>query len=1210
MTITKAYSAIIILRVALFTSLLNYAFGDLKFESLTTKDGLSHNWVNDILRDSKGYLWIATEYGLNRYDGYKFHHYFHETKDLNSISGDRQSKLIEDHLGRIWVGAGKSGVDVYDFATDRFERISTEHLQISPTAYIDDIIEVDRNRIWISYRHLGIIEIDSISMKPRLLRNIHTSKELPFRYVRGMTKTINGDIWLGTEGDFVVQYSPIDDDFLVHNLKAVEYSPDQNPIASTKSLFADDNGTLWITSESNFPLIHYNPENRSTTHYTVKDDGTGLNYRQIEDILRIDEHTLWIATDNGGINILDERTGRFKYVKKNESDPYSITSNGIFRIFKDNFGIIWVGTFDGGISYLDPSHNQFKTYYAIYGDPESLRNNNVNEIIEGSDEKIWVGTDGGGLHLLDPKKERFIDDAIDLPPQLKSVQYITALAYTKNGKLLVGTFLEGFFLYDTINGDCLQFSPNTHPELPFSSVWDFAETPDGKILIASHYIAIFDIETMSILPISPFEGKTDLYRSEAIPSVICSPENEIFWSSGDGFSQYNLNTNDYFHFPNNTNLPNPTPFTGITSLALDKGGHIWLGSSQGLIEFNPKLNTYEVFSTLDELPSNKVYKVIPFDENEVWISTARGICRFDRKNQKGYAYHPGNGLQGWHYNINSGTLASDGTLFFGGTNGLDLINPEYITPTISNPAIVFTEFQISYENRPVLTSNGQMVIDCANEIILRPNDRTFSIGFASLDITNTPYLKYRFKLEGFQNDWVEVGFDQNRAYYSNLPGGSYVFKVESSNANGQWVDNERSISIRVKPPFYRTLWFTMACTSILIMLIWGFIRYRTHFLEGAKIKAENADKLKSLFLANMSHEIRTPLNAIVGFLSIMEEEVSEKKRAVYKGYIEESSKDLMNIIEDILDISSLEAGAVKIYNNCVEVNKVLAELEQIHQNVITSRNKEIKLTSIFPNSSLVLQTDKLRFRQVMNNLLSNAIKFTDKGSIEFGYSELSDHVEFFVRDTGIGIDSDELKSIFDPFVRSKETAQKTYRGTGLGLAISKKFLNLMGGNISVSSEVGKGSTFRFSLPKNGESYVKIEPSALTPVANKAPDLSQYVIAVAEDNPFNRKLIELLLQKTGAIVLLAEDGEELIDIVSKSEKIDLILTDIKMPRMGGLEATRIIRKFDPAIPIIAQSAFAMSVEKRIFTDAGGSDFIRKPIKKSELYNILDIHLNYR
>ncbi|HAF29898.1 MAG TPA: hypothetical protein DCG75_12720 [Bacteroidales bacterium] len=390
------------------------------------------------------------------------------------------------------------------------------------------------------------------------------------------------------------------------------------------------------------------------------------------------------------------------------------------------------------------------------------------------------------------------------------------------------------------------------------------------------------------------------------------------------------------------------------------------------------------------------------------------------------------------------------------------------------------------------------------------------------------------------------------------------------------------------------------------------VEQRTRQLKFAKERAEESDRLKSSFLANMSHEIRTPMNAIIGFSELISEaDIDQPQRKELITHLNSNCNSLLHLIDDIIDIARIEAGQLRIFKQDCFINQTFIELYEAFSETQLKENKNVELIVEIENTDehLSIHTDPYRFKQVMNNLIGNAIKFTDQGFIKFGYQispkGYEDFIKFFVQDTGIGLNKDEQKEIFEQFrkIDSRET-DKLYRGAGLGLAISKNLVNELGGEIWTESEPGIGSTFYFTLPfiKTNKKYKHTEE------VNTNYNWENKTILIAEDEESNIKMIKLVLQKTNVNIIHVQNGEKAINYCQENKQIDLVLLDIKMPRVNGLDATKQIRKFNKKIPIIAFSAYAMPIDQQNARKAGCTDFIAKPIKKDKLLEKLNHYLN--
>jgi signal transduction histidine kinase/CheY-like chemotaxis protein len=426
---------------------------------------------------------------------------------------------------------------------------------------------------------------------------------------------------------------------------------------------------------------------------------------------------------------------------------------------------------------------------------------------------------------------------------------------------------------------------------------------------------------------------------------------------------------------------------------------------------------------------------------------------------------------------------------------------------------------------------------------------------------------------------------------------------------GLWiVFSDKIVNYFIKDPDLLTRiqtfkgWFYVIITGT---LFYFFLKNHLIKIREAEQKAVDSDRLKTAFLQNISHEIRTPMNSIIGFSQLLKDKkVTETEREQYLEMIANSSDMLLNIVNEVLDISMIETGNITLNKNSVLLNSLLDELFISHKPLINS-NISFSVSKGLPDPLSLIFTDVVKVRQILNNLLSNAIKFTEKGHITFGYSLVNDELEFFVEDTGMGIDQDFHDKIFERFRKIGQDSIKLYDGVGLGLAICQGNVNLLKGKIWIESEPGKGSTFYFSIPYEHVDYEKTE-MIRKPGINK--NLSNITILLAEDDEINFLYIREIFKGTGAEVIHAVNGKDAVEICRNNDNIDIVLIDIKMPVMNGYEAIKQIREFRSDLPIIAQTAFALSNEMLKAFNAGSNDYISKPFKKEQLLALVSKYIS--
>ncbi|MCP4694245.1 MAG: response regulator, partial [Desulfobacterales bacterium] len=751
----------------------------------------------------------------------------------------------------------------------------------------------------------------------------------------------------------------------------------------------------------------------------------------------------------------------------------------------------------------------------------------------------------------------------------------------------------------------------------------------------------------------------------------------------------------YFSDPRD---PDSLSHDTVFSLLENPAGTLWIGTGGGLTRMDTRTNTFTRFTENDGLPSNSIQCVLAH-EGDLWISTKRGLSRFTPDPPRFRNYDVKDGLQGNDFSRACAGL-SDGDVVFGGFDGINIFSPGRIEDNTRVPPIVLTNFTIA--NKPAVLNHPPWEV---TNIDLSYKDSVFAFEFAALDYADPHKNRYACMLEGFDPDWTHVDSDRRFAAYTNLDPGKYVFRVKGSNNDGVWNEEGLSVEIMISAPWWETIWFRIAMLALIAGSVGGGVRWRLSAVERQKRRlearvaertrelrqevieresteeelrnakeaaveaqrvAEVANHAKSVFLANMSHELRTPLNAILGFARVM-----DHNRAIPPGdkehlaIIRNSGEHLLNLINDVLDMSKIEAGRTVLNERDVDLHRLLDDVE----GMFCLKAEETGLLLVFERHAGVpryIRTDDGKLRQTLVNLLNNALKFTKEGGvtvkIEYcpliieksvekdknpqssipglfnpqsrGYSILNPqspipNLLFSIIDTGPGIAPGEQGSLFKAFIQA-ETGRKSREGTGLGLPISRKFIQMMGGDITVESEVGKGAVFRFGIraeSAKGAGFETARPDRR--VIALATDQPRYRILIVDDMESNRSLLLELLAPPGFELREAENGEEAVEIQREWEP-HLIFMDMRMPVMDGLEAAKIIRKAeveksrltgeDPGksqisnqklkIKIVAVTANAFEEDRAAALSAGCNDFVRKPFRETDIFDVLSRHLGAR
>ncbi len=918
----------------------------------------------------------------------------------------------------------------------------------------------------------------------------------------------------------------------------------------------------------------------------------------------------------------------------------------MYCLYKSKDNVFWIGSYNGGVNVLNDKDKFYKQKYLLNNEQRLNCCNYTMAFCEDSNNNVWVGYDGQGIDIFDSK----LSFKKHLSKKILNGNVVLTLYADNSGDIWVGHYLKGITHYNkkiftgiennnnelntnyintvssifqinkdeyfigTINAGLTVYKKKnktfTDIELPDYHnidyrVLDFYKDKENNIWIGTH-ICLFKYKDNNIIPYFYYLNDTVKQYKYKINAIIES-DNILWFATEHGLKIYDKINDNIIQYADTLGLVNYR----IKSVLSDNNYNLWLGTTDGLLKFSYKTNTLRKYEISDGLSDNS-------------------------------------------FNRNAALLTKNGKMIFGTPNGFTVFIPDSVKDNIYKPPVFITNFKIA--NNPICVNDCNNILEkniCFTDTITLTWEqaKNISFEFIVLNYIYSEKSRCKYMLTGVDKNWT-LSEQGDEAKYTNIKPGIYTFKVKGSNNDNIWNEKETSIVINVTPPFWKTVWFRIIEVLFVILVLVLIIQLRnrrlkkenefleqkvlertqqineqkeeliqqneiiethkkelehlvdkrTAELKKAKEKAEESDRLKSAFLANMSHEIRTPLNAIIGFSSLLsgdDFEIDDKKR-FYK-IINENTEFLLRLIDDILDLSIIEANQLIINKTVFQINELM---DNLYSNfALTNKNKEveIKLNNTVHSQYLNVYTDRLRLRQILINLMQNAIKFTEKGFIELGLFSENNNLIFYVKDTGTGISEKNQKLIFDRF--RKLNKDGSVRGIGLGLAISKRLADIFGGNITLESELGKGSTFYLII--NKEKIITNQNISI-----KEPDKNiefKWVnkkILIAEDEPANSLFLEKLLKKSNPEVDVVKNGLEAVEKIKAGEKYDIIFMDIKMPVMDGFEALKEIKKINPKQIVIAQTAFARIEDEYEIYNAGFDQYIAKPINIDKLISILN------
>lgn len=1166
----------------------------LKFEHITSAQGLSQGSGNCILKDSKGFMWFGTALGLNRYDGREIRIFRNVRGDSTSIDHNYITSLFEDEDGALWVST-LGGINKYNPSTESFQRIKFDSQ--GRLVRITSAFSIDSTHLYFGTETTGIIRLDTRSNSTKILKatlpagvteqkdvsNVRSFFSFDGNHYAVSMKSIAK---LGTQGS--VDVIPWDKQHEDHELSIV---------------MKDRYGKLWATTGAGLARLEITDHCSLT--YPLK-ELTGI---PIFDIAEDRHGNLWLATVGKGLAVVNKARTKVQFYRKKISDFRSINNDALSTIYIDDRGIIWIGGFGGGINKYDPAINRFSNYRDEYSD-------NLTGILEDQQGRIWFVNSSTGPTRYNPatgERRNY--------HQANVFHY--SLCEDDEGNLWTTLPSKGITKFSEARQ---RFEPVVSAQVGHSII----KGADGKLYmpLSGQGLASFDPVDHTLQLLDSNHTATPIY-------FLVNGKNTNIWIVGTlgRIFDYDLETGafkKYIFSHEGSELTDR-----IAGMCEDREGNLWLAySERGLFLVDGKTKQIKrKYDLSNGLPNLDFISLLEDNHGNLWIGTNNGLATLDPETGQTRTYTTHDGLVANEFNSLACFKNPDGRLYFGGMEGFNYFLPEDLMENNDAPPVVLTSLRLFNRTVPIGQSGDSTAFHLPSSIAeldkldLRYDQNVVTFEFAALNYSLPQSTEYACKLEGFDSDWINFGND-NSATYSKLQPGHYTFRVKAKSSSGRWSENGASIAVVIHPPLWKTWWAYGLYVILVVVVLYAAWRYfthreilkqqlRIHAMESQKLK--EVDEMKTRFYTNVSHEFRTPLTLILGpleaatSLSIQ----SGHQQVVHNlAIVKRNAERLLELMNQLMDFSKLESGNMKLNASEDDLIVFTRTCTAAFSSLAASKGVNLRFTSRC--HKLTVRFDRDKMEKILNNLLSNALKFTNEGgTVDVVVAHTNDGVALEVRDDGMGIPQDKVDQIFDRYYQVDNTA-RTNEGTGIGLALLKELVLLHNGKIDVTSSEGKGSRFIIRFPMEVLGRVLNDDSSQTTIIASGSKLienlpvpgpmiaddsstsdTKAVILIIEDNNEVRAYIRSAFGSNYEIVE-AENGE---DGLATAEAIipDLIISDIMMPRMDGQQLCLQLKTNEKTshIPVILLTAKASQEERLQGLETGADDYLTKPFHVKEL-----------
>lgn len=1026
---------------------------EILFERLPIPGQIQSSQITEIIEDKYGLLWIASD-GLYRYDGYTFKTYT-EIEPNKKLTGREIITLWPDKQGdKLFIGTNSYGLVEYDYAKDKFSIIPAK----DGNPIISLITQTDDGKLWCGSFSNGLYYIENDSLKkfddPKLHFNNPT-------YIMAVGNKLYVD---KAKNIFIVQNRVVIDTI---KLEYPGYSLPFFTRVTVMNLSPD--GTIWLGTER-AGVFQYDTLKKSFIKYFSPDKAPF--YHRINKIITTNDGKVWILTKANGLVVYDSKTNTYQHLTKNPLSERSLSGNSCSAIIQDKSGIVWIGS-TGDLNKYDPAKIKFRHINNNPFGSVSLNDNMVRGVYEDQFEKLWIGTDGGTIHVLDRKNNTIEKIPLVIPG---NNQHMVPMCFQDldANTMLVGSSI-GFLELNRKTKKINFYKPLDKLLNKDRLIRQIINVNNKLYFIHSGAAFIYDLKTKNFKTFTDFDG------AQNGTCIFIDSKNRLWVGARGGLSVYNEETETFTHYPfeKGKNRPIGTYFMVLS--IIEHNNKLWVGTfNSGLWSMdlttlnNPKI---KYFTTANGLPDNTVYSSLPDDQGNLWLSTNKGIAKFEINNSLSINFNTTDGIQHEEFNRLAYTICKNGDIVFGGINGINIFNPEQIaidedeyTPTLMGINVVNQDNNIrDYIN----------LLKKTNSITLEANQNNLEIQYFIANYTSPKQFEVFYKLSNFNSDWVKT--ETNQLYFANLQPGEYELKLKTVSDKG--AENETSFAFTINHPYWQTWWFilliVLAVTGIIYWIIVytiakakqdklqleKLLRLRTQEIEKSREELANLNQKKDVIFSILSHDLRSPLTTLKGFLSILienSEYLSKEDIKKHATSIRTSVTSSLDLIDNTLFWSLSQTGNITYTPSYFSLNTMLKNISNLY--ALTVERKQIIFSIVCPEEIKVYADENMIY-VALRNLVSNALKFTSEGkSVTITACIKEKYASISVKDEGIGMSEVYLNKLLHEEHLQVKMGTSNEKGTGLGIILCKRFIALNNGQLVIKSVEGKGSEFTITLP--------------------------------------------------------------------------------------------------------------------------------------------------